>query len=609
MKAQTLVKWLIFALGLVIVLNSIRPADYSEGPDFERLAELPVLGGGRTKPLDTVARNSLLILGGKQTWQDAEGKRRPAIEWLAKVILNPSESLHDRVFRIDNHEVLGLLGLGLDGRERPLYSYSEIAARMQQLGEQLQLVNPEAQKRTPYERALVKLGHGVTLYNGLAVSAIPPRMFGDSAMSAYQSLLALREMPAHALGSGDEQARMHAQAGVMMTQMFRELASEAEIKIVPPPVGSNNPDDWKNLGEAALAAFQSGELDPVLVGLGTMSENMRSRDWAAFNAALEKLHAEMAERSPESQSNVAFEQFFNHTQPFMVAMTLYVIVFLVAAFSWLFWGSELGKAAFWVMLIALAVHTFGLVARMIIQQRPPVTNLYSSAIFIGWFSVVLAAVLEWLFKNRFGSAMAAVVGLCTLIVAQNLGAQGDTLEMMRAVLDDNFWLATHVITVTMGYSATFLAGALAIGYIVGRPWLSQGNANALQRMAYGIVCFALLFSFVGTVLGGIWADQSWGRFWGWDPKENGALMIVLWNALVLHARWGKLVSPVALAQLMIVGNIITAWSYFGTNLLGVGLHSYGFTDSGFFWLCLFIASQLGFIALGYLPPMRRPATA
>ena len=120
-------------------------------------------------------------------------------------------------------------------------------------------------------------------------------------------------------------------------------------------------------------------------------------------------------------------------------------------------------------------------------------------------------------------------------------------------------------------------------------------------MVYGITCFAALFSLVGTILGGIWADQSWGRFWGWDPKENGALMIVLMGAIVLHARWGGICKERGIMLLAIAGNIITAWSWFGTNLLGVGLHSYGFTDSGFFWMLLFALSQLFMMGLGLLP--------
>jgi cytochrome c biogenesis factor len=131
--------------------------------------------------------------------------------------------------------------------------------------------------------------------------------------------------------------------------------------------------------------------------------------------------------------------------------------------------------------------------------------------------------------------------------------------------------------------------------------LDAGTADALSRMVYGIVCFATLFSLVGTILGGIWADQSWGRFWGWDPKENGALIIVIWNAVILHARWGGLIRQRGLMNLAIGGNIVTSWSWFGTNMLGVGLHSYGFMDSAFFWLSTFVGSQLAIIAVGSLP--------
>ena len=120
-------------------------------------------------------------------------------------------------------------------------------------------------------------------------------------------------------------------------------------------------------------------------------------------------------------------------------------------------------------------------------------------------------------------------------------------------------------------------------------------------MIYGTVCFAIFFSFVGTVLGGLWADDSWGRFWGWDPKENGALIIVLWNALVLHARWDGLVKDRGLALLAIGGNIVTSWSWFGVNQLGVGLHSYGFTEGVLVALAVFCASQILMIGAGLVP--------
>src|SRR2546425_395116 len=241
---------------------------------------------------------------------------------------------------------------------------------------------------------------------------------------------------------------------------------------------------------------------------------------------------------------------------------------------------------------------------MWMQGRPPVTNLYSSAIFVGWGACALCIVLERVFRNGIGSITAATMGFLTLIIAHHLAGDGDTMEMLRAVLDTNIWLATHVVCVTIGYSATFLAGFLALLYIVRglfTPSLDAATARSLGKMVYGIVCFATLFSFVGTILGGIWADQSWGRFWGFDPKENGALMIVLWNALILHARWGGLVKERGLMNLAVFGNVVTSFSWFGVNMLGIGLHSYGFTQAAFKWLIGFVASQLFIIALGLLP--------
>jgi ABC-type transport system involved in cytochrome c biogenesis permease subunit len=201
-----------------------------------------------------------------------------------------------------------------------------------------------------------------------------------------------------------------------------------------------------------------------------------------------------------------------------------------------------------------------------------------------------------------------MIGFTTLLIAHHLAlGSGDTMEMMRAVLDSNFWLATHVVVIVMGYGSTYLAGVLAIIYIfrgVLTRTLTPETADALARMVYGIVCFATLFSLVGTVLGGIWADQSWGRFWGWDPKENGALIIVLWNAIILHCRSAEVVRQRGLMMLTVFGNVVTSWSFFGTNMLGVGLHSYGFAQAAFNWLIVFVASQVLIIALAAVPLAR-----
>jgi ABC-type transport system involved in cytochrome c biogenesis permease subunit len=204
------------------------------------------------------------------------------------------------------------------------------------------------------------------------------------------------------------------------------------------------------------------------------------------------------------------------------------------------------------------------------------------------------------------------VGAASLTIAHYLARdEGDTIGVMQAVLDTTFWLATHVVCITLGYAATFLAGFLGLVY-VGKTWLNRWKADAtmtstaaaesermksLGKLVYGVLCFAIFFSLVGTVLGGLWADDSWGRFWGWDPKENGAMMIVIWNALILHARWDKMIRDYGTAVLAMAGNIVTAWSWFGVNELKAGLHTYGFTEGRLLALALFAAVQFAIIVL------------
>ena len=312
-----------------------------------------------------------------------------------------------------------------------------------------------------------------------------------------------------------------------------------------------------------------------------------------------------------------FESHFNQFDPFMLSSVMYLLAFCLGVLGLLIWQGPLQRTALWLMLLGFAVQTLAILARIYISGRPPVTNLYSSAVFIGWGCVLLAIILEWIYRMGIGTILGTVVGFLTLRVAYGLAADGDTFVVLQAVLDTQFWLATHVVAITLGYSTTFLAGGLGILYILfqlatkfGATFPSSAR-DALPRMIYGVLCFAIFFSFVGTVLGGLWADDSWGRFWGWDPKENGALIIVLWNALVLHARWAGIIRARGLAVLAVAGNITTAWSWFGVNELGVGLHSYGFTEGVLVNLSWFVLSQLLIIGIGCLPldspPNKTPA--
>ena len=404
--------------------------------------------------------------------------------------------------------------------------------------------------------------------------------------------------------------------------------------------------DNEKMDPTALFASQYAEaiklrrtVDPVLGLYETLKASYAADDYATFNATVAELRRVGTERAGEDASTLGFEKIYNGFEPFYRSSIAYVLIFMIAGISWLAatYSTTLGKkgatagmlrnAAYILTAIVLLSHTFGLAGRMYIEGRPPVTNLYSSALFIGWGAVLLCFFTEKYLRLGVASAMGSLVGFGSLVIAHNLSLDsslnptGDTMEMMRAVLDSNFWLATHVVIITIGYSTTFLAGFLGIAYVCHKLALTVFGRTAkygpklmssekdgqkiLGAMIYGITCFSLFFSLVGTVLGGIWADQSWGRFWGWDAKENGALLIVIWNAILLHARWSGIAKIRGISAIAIFGNIVTAWSWFGTNMLGVGLHSYGFMDKAFNPLMYFILSQMIFIGLAYFPEFKR----
>ncbi len=575
MKLVKLVPWIACGLALIGALVALAPAGKPRGFDMQGFSSLPVLEGGRVKPVDSVARNSLLVIRGQQSFRHG-GYGVSADEWLLDLMFRPRVADAQPVFVINDPEVLGLIGLKQTSDR--YFPFSTLAPHLAEIQQQAQAAHPvDAKQRTRFQSAIVNLFDRIYLYYRLRNSI---QLDGTPGLAAE-------------LGAGGAEA----------AERRNVLAQLAYFRPLPPGAGKG-PDAWHSVGEALLAG-SSGEDAAGLRSWGALASAYAARDTAAFNGAVAQLRAASTSLRPEAQRHADHEILFNRAQPFYAGMVIYVLALLALFASWLGKPAVFQRAAFGLLVAGSIVHTAGLVSRMVLQGRPPVTNLYSSAIFVGWIAVLLGIVLERMYRRGFGTAVAAAAGFTSLIVAHHLMGDGDTMEMMRAVLDSNFWLATHVVTITIGYSGTFLAGAIAIGYAFRQHLvrnLDPGTTRTLVSMTYGVVCFALLFSFVGTVLGGIWADQSWGRFWGWDPKENGALLIVLWNAIILHARWGGYAREKGIMAMAIFGNVITSLSWFGVNMLGVGLHSYGFMDKAFWALSAFIASQLALIGICLLPP-------
>lgn len=570
--------WGAFALALLIALVVALPGGKVRGFDVNGFGTLPILEGGRVKPLDSVARNSLLVIHSRQGFRH-DGQMIGPDEWVLDTLFRPNVADQQAIFVIDDLDVLGLIG-AKQTKNRNYFSFADLSEHLQEIQKQAMAAQPiPPQKRTRFQGAIVNLFDRVYLYYKLRNTL---QLAGSSGIG----------WEIQSLGTAEAAAR------------HQDLTQLAHFRILPPLPGANA-DAWQSVGQALATANSGGGLHPGMIPLAKLNLAYVANDAAGFNQALDEFKGVVATLKPGALSHASNEIAFNRAQPFFVGLSIYFVAFLVLCFSWIYKPEILRPTAFSLLCAGAIVHTLGLATRIILMGRPPVTNLYSSAIFVGWAAVILGLIVERMYRKGFGTVVASMAGFASLIVAQNLGTDGDTMGMMVAVLDSNFWLATHVVTITIGYSGTFLAGSIAIAYALRKHIATKADPEtdkALVDMAYGIICFALFFSFVGTVLGGIWADQSWGRFWGWDPKENGALLIVLWNAIILHARMAGYVRERGIMVMAIFGNVITAASWFGVNLLGVGLHAYGFTNSGFMWLMAFWVTQLGFMALCYAPP-------
>ena len=727
-----IVLWLLIILGIYFsflpnrfatssILDFVKgePEAPTESFDLEGFSRIPVLRGGRVKPIDSVARNTLLVLRNKRTALDGDGNKVPAINWFAEVLFNPEAGDNLKTFLVDHDQVLGLLGkkLSVDGK---FFSYKELEPFLSEIDSSAREAGKvEQEKRDSFDQNIIDLYRSVLLYRKLKSTLSPPdpNLAPDMAEQLQVAEVLFdpendKDLTAEfarfrdltkELSTRPEDIRMGS-ADFAKVVFFLDHYSRMNLwsEFFPIPPEADDPKkQWRTIGESlvgkepldsqekqkmdpsrfastlqdlvameptalkarlldilenqkmdptALFAAQYAEaiklrrdVDPVLGLYETLKASYAANDYLTFNDTVAELRKMGTERAGEDASTLGFEKIYNGFEPFYRSSIAYVLIFIIAGISWLAatYSTTLGKkgeaarmlrnAAYILTAIVLLSHTFGLAGRMYIEGRPPVTNLYSSALFIGWGAVLLCFFTEKYLRLGVASAMGSLVGFGSLVIAHNLSLDsslnptGDTMEMMRAVLDSNFWLATHVVIITIGYSTTFLAGFLGIAYVCHKLVLSVFGGTAkygpklmssekdgqriLGAMIYGITCFSLFFSLVGTVLGGIWADQSWGRFWGWDAKENGALLIVIWNAILLHARWSGIAKIRGISAIAIFGNVVTAWSWFGTNMLGVGLHSYGFMDKAFNPLMYFILSQMLFIGLAYFPDFKRKPQA
>jgi ABC-type transport system involved in cytochrome c biogenesis permease subunit len=603
-------------------------------------AHLGIQDGGRVKPVQTYATYLLLRMNHRRSVKDPGGETLPAMEWLLDAWLRPARARAYASFRIDNAEIVESLGLSLEGkRKADRWSYDELfppgteaRARLSELARRYWKV--EAKDRSPVEGGIVELEGSVRAFEDqihlfdfaradvdVGASDALSALFGGAAKASGADVLGQAERlnalagvedPHGGVAGGDAAKPTPDQAAARAArQSLVRLAESAAALSIVPPIGPKDAEpQWWTPGHLVyraaygipLATDQRAMLDALVsIGASGGDPTRVEAPLRSFAEGSERLAAGRGE-----SDKLRLEVFLARLDPFYRAVWLYVLAFLVLAVSWLQRSRWVVGAAWAVLLGAVALHATGIVIRCVLRERPPISTLYETCVFISAVGAIAFLVAETISRRGIALAVAPVFGGLLLFIGNKFEAlKGeDTMPQLQAVLDTNFWLATHVTAITIGYCGGLVAALVAHVHVLGRAvGLLRGNDDFYRlvgRMTYGLLCFGLVFSVVGTILGGIWANDSWGRFWGWDPKENGALMICLSQLAILHARMGGYLKPFGFSMATIAAGGVIAFSWWGVNLLGIGLHSYGFTSGILSGLLTFGAIEAFVLAAGAL---------
>ena len=592
----------------------LRRADYYKKFDLKLLAAMPVLHDGRLKPLDSLARAYLLMLNGKQK---VEGLS--AMEWLTELLFDDSQAFQRRCFNISNPDVVNLMGLEWTPKHR--FNFHEVSEGLRKNEKLLrELFNKDRKLMTLVQRKLFDVYSHHARYFELSrsFSLIKPnieirsdRLAAKLGLEAgksytYMELLRFRKIFEKGLAEAQKKKKkvFSAEERELLEVVFQhnwvaQDAGSAALRVIPPQWEENN-EVWFS----PWSIVQSGRGSPTSARLfkgwrAVMATYVAddAKGWSDAVGAINSQTFEVA-KGLAPQFLLKLEQKYNAWDLFTKSLVFYILGFLLLVISWVIWPTGMYRAAVVSIGLGVALHTIGIVLRMIIMSRPPVSTLYESVIFVGLTSAVFGLLYEKVRRNGLGLLIASLVGAALHFIGFGYADSGDSMGMLVAVLNSNFWLATHVVTISIGYGCCLVAGVVGHIYLIRRAFNPDKTKLAdLYKNMVGITLFALFFAMFGTILGGIWADQSWGRFWGWDPKENGALLIVLWLLVAVHGRISGQLKALGYAVTMVITNIMVAVAWFGVNLLSVGLHSYGFTDSIAMNLGLFCGGEALF-ALG-----------
>ncbi len=603
---------------ILMVVFSI-PAQATEPFDFTKFSSLPVQHEGRIKPLDTFARSYLKSFSGSEHIGELNSD-----EWLAETLFNPAQALQRPLFRVLKPE-----SIGLKPSDNKRYSFAELADFLQSKRAVItQLLDSDSKNWSDDQKELMRLQEQSILYVQLLRSfslilpldiAVPQTLAKEWKIDPTQPLTLQKlnqfdtklqsKMANIVRRKGDNPDRYSAQE--------REIAAFAyDIQTIRDGGAINVllrifPSNWNGAdGEwyAPWALTQTGKGSPKSAALMSLWQDaahaFATGDSEAFTATTRAMKEKYDAYS--NPAKLKTEKAYNEYHPLGLSMIGYLLGFFAYAGSVIFARKSLYKSAVVLLGGSFILHSTAIAARVYILDRPPVGTLYESILFVAAICVLIALIIEWRRKDGLGLLTGALSGLLLLFISQAFSAD-DTMKMLVAVLNTNFWLATHVLCITTGYGICLIASCLAHAHLI-RNAFGNERSNLLPAIkTMGLI--ALLFTAVGTILGGIWADQSWGRFWGWDPKENGALLIVLWLIWIYHSHLSGHLNQLVMSAAMAALSIVVALAWFGVNLLNVGLHSYGFITGVALSLAAFCGAELAIIGFLWYRAWQRKISA
>ncbi|MEA5470313.1 cytochrome c biogenesis protein [Spirulina sp. 06S082] len=543
-----------FLIGLCLgfLILAIPFSQFQSDP-LDPLENIAIQLDGRKKPLDTVARETVAQIHGRTNYTPIDGQKLDYLQTYLSLWFN------DR-----------------DWNKEPfiLFSYRPLK---EQVG-----LDPE-QKYFSFQELLSST-------------------IGNLILAAHQ-----KEADNIELTRGDREAFTLENR---LALMYNTVSNQA-LPLIPHPNDSQG--TWEGINTAETY-YTSEQLQPVLRDYDTLKQTYRDRpnNFTALGNAAQTLRDDLTQLSPTvypAANTLKRETSFYHLHPFGKAWKLYSLAFVLMLLVTLFPVFEFYWGAMGVFASGLGIHAYGFLDRMAIAGRPPVTNMYESVIWVG-FGVAAIAFLFELFtltrpektpdslkpsafvphiptrtiRAKYYLLAAAPLSVVCLLLADSLPAILDpSITPLVPVLRDNFWLSIHVPTITLSYASFALAlglGHILLGHYFFAPEASE-RIRSLAKWNYGVLQVGVLLLTAGVILGGIWAHFSWGRFWGWDPKETWALIALMCYIIPLHGRLVGWLGDFGMAVTSVVSFNAVLMAWYGVNfVLGQGLHSYGFSTGG-----------------------------